>query len=432
MRNDDDGTGPSTNGSPAGTLLFNEATILSRENLQAIGNEVITTIKETGLIALDKTGPDPNVVASEEVFTWTIEYHNNTSGSNDTMFVTDILPAGIEFISATHEWNALALSNGAPVNNNGFAAPVQVTSNVNGTTELHFPIAPEYRGGAVFSEEGGIITIQARAINAESGALFQNIAFGCASNSLGGDCVSDTHTVIVENPDLAMFKVANIQEPANGDTVTFTLTLSNQGLHEAPNTVITDMLPAGLTYVTNSTLILTPGWSLGEPSVSGGQLTWSDLQEGTNAVGLVPGLSGSIRWRYQATVSGPIDTLLTNIVCATNALTEDPNFANCAEEEIRIPPPDPSVEKTGPDIRNGGESVSWSILYRNEKREPAQEVYLIDTLPDWDNDGQVDVLFQNTSAEDPDDDAVIWYHAGPSSPVPAFNFAAPHDGRLDQ
>ena len=49
--------------------------------------------------------------------------------------------------------------------------------------------------------------------------------------------------------DLVLAKTVNNPTPNVGDTITFTVTLTNAGLVTATNVEVTDLLPAGLTFV---------------------------------------------------------------------------------------------------------------------------------------------------------------------------------------
>lgn len=51
--------------------------------------------------------------------------------------------------------------------------------------------------------------------------------------------------------DLAITKTADVTGPMPGDTVIYTLTVTNNGPGDAGNTVVTDTLPAGVTYVSD-------------------------------------------------------------------------------------------------------------------------------------------------------------------------------------
>src|SRR5207253_2104688 len=62
----------------------------------------------------------------------------------------------------------------------------------------------------------------------------------------GNNSASVTETP--QQADLSLSKTVSDSSPNVGDTVTFTLTLSNQGPWAASNVTVQDLLPAGLTY----------------------------------------------------------------------------------------------------------------------------------------------------------------------------------------
>src|SRR5262249_27162999 len=74
--------------------------------------------------------------------------------------------------------------------------------------------------------------------------------------------------------DLSVSKTVSNPTPNVGDTITFTVTLSNQGPAAATNVQLTDLLPAGLTFVsaTPSQGTYLPGsgvWTVGTVSSGG-------------------------------------------------------------------------------------------------------------------------------------------------------------------
>ncbi|MCB1228446.1 MAG: DUF11 domain-containing protein, partial [Verrucomicrobiales bacterium] len=81
VKNDLDGPGSGSAGSPSGNVIFNTAGVFSDELLQAIGNEVVTTIKDLPAILVQKTGP--SVVSAGEDFAWTVSYYNNSGTADD-------------------------------------------------------------------------------------------------------------------------------------------------------------------------------------------------------------------------------------------------------------------------------------------------------------------------------------------------------------
>src|SRR5262249_50096558 len=52
-----------------------------------------------------------------------------------------------------------------------------------------------------------------------------------------------------QKSDLALAKTVSNATPNVGDTITFTITLSNKGTDAATNARVNDVLPAGLTFV---------------------------------------------------------------------------------------------------------------------------------------------------------------------------------------
>ena len=425
VRNDED-RGVAQVDSNSGVVIFNEAGIFSNELLQAIGNEVRTTIEETPGLFLDKSGPGVAVAGAD--FAWTIEYYNNSGSDDDVVTIEDVLPAGVSFVSATHQWNAVATSNGAAGIATG-AVPSQVINNPDGTTTLIFRIADDYRGGNLASLEGGTLTIMAQADIAPSGTFLTNTACGSASNVSGSTFVCDEDTVELQNPDLWITKSADNPQPNTGDIVTYLIRISNEGAYAADNVIISDLMAPGTSYVGNLTM-LTGGYTLGAPQVSGQTLTWSvananAIQQNGEPAGILPANSGSVYFTYQVQVdSGNPGDELTNTVTTTTDTPELPDFPNSDDATVRIPFPDPSVRKTAPAFTDAGGYVNWSVQYMNNNNADATGVYLLDTLPDWDGDDSVDVTFVSTDADGPSPVA-IWYHANVPSNVPNFDINDP-------
>ncbi len=95
-----------------------------------------------------------------------------------------------------------------------------------------------------------------------------------ASFTWSGGTIDDTVTIEIVEPDLVVTKVANPTSGDGGDTITFTVSLDHTGdsTADAFDVAISDLLPAGMTYVGN--LLVTDGDA---PAVaqSGQQLTFS-------------------------------------------------------------------------------------------------------------------------------------------------------------
>lgn len=111
--------------------------------------------------------------------------------------------------------------------------------------------------------------------------------------------------------DLGIEK-SNDRPTANkGDTVTYTLKVTNNGNQTVGNLVIKDVLPGGFEYVTGSTLINNLADS--DPTISGGVLSW-------NIGSLDP--EQSVKVVYQAKISSDVaDGTYTNLATCTAELS---------------------------------------------------------------------------------------------------------------
>src|SRR5262249_32754608 len=108
--------------------------------------------------------------------------------------------------------------------------------------------------------------------------------------------------------DLAVAKTVNDSTPDVGDTVTFTVTLTNNGPNIATNVRLTDALPAGLSFV----------------SATPSQGTYDSLT-GLWTVGTVlAGASSTLMLMAQVGATGG----LTNTVTVSDSDQPDPNSDN--------------------------------------------------------------------------------------------------------
>jgi len=429
VRNDDDGQGPGTAGSPEGTLLFNSAAIFSDELLQAIGNQVITRIDSSPSILVDKTGPA--VVEAGVPFQWVIQYRNDTLlNPDDTVTIADTLPAGITFISATHQWNAAAVANGAPGGASVQNVSPTVVNNVDGTTTLTFPIAGAtgYRGANVTLAglEGGTITLLVNSDPATpSGSVRINNVCGTAETDGDVDTSCDEHQVTIFRPDLELLKYASPANVLAGGNVTYQLVVANRGPINARDVVLADALPAGVNYVPGSLSVLTPGYTIGAPNISGQTLTWS-VANG-NAItrtglpaGEIPGASGNILIQFNVQVGADVPgcTTLENCAQVATASAEEGVYANVACASVTVPPPDLAVAKSGPSLARPGNRVSWTVTWLNQSLQAAAGVYVIDSLP-------ANVTFVSVQ---PPSGVTAYFHAAPVNAAPAFDVSNPASG----
>ena len=112
-----------------------------------------------------------------------------------------------------------------------------------------------------------------------------------------------------------------------GDTVTYTLVITNTGNVAIGNVIVTDSLPGGFTYVADSTSIV--GAPDVEPTVSGSTLKWNI---GTVATG------ESVTITYQAKISSDLSagTYKNLATCEGLILREEPISCNIDDSDVSI------------------------------------------------------------------------------------------------
>jgi uncharacterized repeat protein (TIGR01451 family) len=167
-------------------------------------------------LAVTKTVNDPTPNVGDTV-TFTVTLTNNGPSTATSVTVQDSLPTGLTFVSATPSQGTYDSGTGVWT----------VGTVVNGTP---------------------ILKIQALVV---SPGPQTNTAFITHSDQIDTDSTNNTGsaTVTPQQADLALAKTVSNARPNVGDTVTFTVALTNKGPDAATNVTVSDALPAGLTLV---------------------------------------------------------------------------------------------------------------------------------------------------------------------------------------
>ncbi len=170
------------------------------------------------------------------------------------------------------------------------------------------------------------------------------------------DCLPNLH-ITKSGPTLAI----------PGETVTYTINYGNSGLTSAAAVLITDTLPTGLTYITDTS-------GLPCPTCATGSLVWSD-----EAVSAGSSSSFVLVTAVPPTISFGI--LLTNSASIASP-DGDANPADNSDQWVTaVSPLDLRINKTGPIVAFGGEAVVYTLTLKNVGVATAANVRLTDTLP---------------------------------------------------
>ncbi len=326
------------------------------------------------------------------VVTYTVEV-TVIEGTTANIVLNDTLPAGMSFVAGS-----ATITSAAGMTINGF--------NTNSLDQLLSsvvnPGANEASANTAIATGTFIYTYQALVTNVsgnQSGTTLVNDLDGSATGVSPDN--DNAATVTVVEPVVTATKSVDDNTPHLGQTITYTITLTNTGNATAFDTVFTDTIPAGLTGVAITGTTLNAGATEQTAAVMNGT--------GTNLTGAydIP-VGGSVVITYTARVSTDTaiiggtfdgnDEIKTNTVSVTySSLDGNPSeardgtdgvggslddYAITTSTPITVVGADLSVTKTdaGATATAGG-TVVYTITVTNNGTDTANSVVVTDLLP---------------------------------------------------
>ncbi len=287
-------------------------------------------------LALTKTVSN-NTPLEGDTVTYTVTVTNNGPDPTTGVSITDNLPSGVTYSSHTATQGTYSGGNWSVGNLNvGASATLQITVTINSGTV---------------------------------GTTITNTATVSASSLPdlipGNDSASAS--VTVQPPptaDLVMAKTVDISTPAEGDTVTYTVTVTNNGPDPTTGVSITDNLPSGVTYSSHTA---TQGTYSGS--------TWS--------VGNL-GVGASATLQITVTINaGTAGNIITNTTSISASSLPDPDPGNdSANASITVQAADLSLSKTAsvPELLEGA-IITFTVTVTNNGPDPTTGVTVTDNLP---------------------------------------------------
>ncbi len=237
------------------------------------------------------------------------------------------------------------------------AATSQGTCTVTAGT-ASCPVGSVVAGGSV------TVTVQAQVDSTTPPGTLNNTA---SVTSTTADPVSANNSAtasitVTNSADMALSKSANPGTITPGSPVTYTLSAYNNGPSSATNVVITDTLPAGLTFTSSPSGCTAAGQVV--TCVVG-----TVLNQITKAVTITASTSG--------TATGTI--INTAVVTSDN----DPNSANNTASAVSgiSQKADLVMSKTGPLTAVAGQIATYTLRVHNNGPSSASNVVVTDALP---------------------------------------------------
>ena len=324
-----------------GTVLVNNATADGTFSDPADAVEE-TTVNRRADLQLDKSGPATIVAGSAA--TWTVTVTNAGPGQADNVTITDVLPASATYVShSIAAGSATCSTTGTLVCDAGDLAP------------------------------GATVTILVTAEIADTdpdGSTVANTAF-VETDTIDPDPTNDQETVtsdIVRSADLSITKTALDNPVIAGETVSYTVTVTNAGPSIATDVTVTDPIPAGLTFDAAA--------SDASCSVVGGDVVCllGTVDADDPAVDLV--------LTFVVDANQPVGTITNSV--SVDATEDDPDTTNnAADEDIEVETrADLGIVKgSAADPIVPGTPYSWDIAVTNDGPSNAVNAVVTDTLP---------------------------------------------------
>ena len=205
-----------------GTQLTNNVTVAAGNDVNTLNNsgqDVVTVATVSAAkVAIAKSGPAEVAQNGTITYTLTVQNTGNTTLSNVTVRDTD--------------------ANSKLTN---------VTYALDGVSFTTWPQTGSVTLPGVL-DAGQTRTITLRGTVATSGTVTNTAYAGATGATEASSNTVTTNVTSAPSFDLAMTKVADRLTPNAGETVTYTVTVRNNGPSAASNVVVTDRLPAGLTF----------------------------------------------------------------------------------------------------------------------------------------------------------------------------------------
>ena len=254
------------------------------------------------------TNSGPSTVTAGTNVTYTITLTNNGPVAAQNVVLTDTLPAGSTFVSMTQTAGPDAFTLGQSGNTATETAGASIAAGSSDTFSLVVFAPSSLTPGSTFSDTASV----------SSSTSDPNTANNSAT--VNGSIVGPPADLAVANSGAA---TAN-----EGDTITYTVTVTNNGPNDATATVLTDTLGANLRFVSATT-------SQGSFTQSGSVVTFN--------LGTVSNLASAT---MTITAQAMEDGNLTNSASVTTSAS-DPNSANNSAAATTVVA-EPSIVVSGP------------------------------------------------------------------------------------
>ncbi len=290
-------------------------------------------------LSIDKTD-DADPIVAGNILTYTLAVTNLGQSTATGVTVSDPLPAGVTFLSASTTQGSVSQSNGT------------VTATIGSLAE-----------GATAT-----VTVRVRVASGTTGTLSNTATVtGNQRDTVPGNNSDTEPTVVIARTDLEITKTDDVDPVVAGDFLTYTLTITNHGPSNATGVTVSDPLLANVTFDSATT-------TQGSVSFANGTLagTLGNIANGNSA-------TITVRVRVSAAATGS----LTNTATVTGDQPDTvPGNNSATEPTAIIARTDLEIDKTDDaDPVTAGDLLTYTLFVTNHGPSNATGVVASDPLP---------------------------------------------------
>jgi uncharacterized repeat protein (TIGR01451 family) len=313
-----------------------------------------TLTPQADLSVTKSDAPDPVVAGSN--ITYTINFANNGPSDAQTVTVTDAVPAGTTFVSAS-------VTTGTGW---GTSAPA-----VGGTGNVVFSKA------TVVAAETAVFSIVVNVTPSTTGIVTNSATAATATTDPNAANNTGTATTTVNaEADLAVTKSDSPDPVFAGNNITYTINFTNNGPSFASSVTVTDAVPANTTFVSASVTTGT-GWSISAPAVGGtGNVVFSKASVANGETAVFQVVVNVNATTADATI------ITNNAVGATTATDPTPgNNTGTATTTVQASADLAVTKSDAPDPVTAGNNITYTINFSNSGPSAAGTVTVTDATP---------------------------------------------------
>ena len=334
------------------STITNVATVSTTSVDPVSGNNTSQTVSTTvdcgNQADLSVTKSGPSSVTRSSTVSYTVTATNNGPGTANSVTITDPVPAGLTFNSGASDLSCGL--NGSNVLCNSF----NLSSGQSRTVTISFNVP----AGATCNST---ISNQATVSSATTDPVSSNNTSQTVSSTV--DCTNDTADVRISK--------SGPSTVLRGNTLSYTVSVTNDGPANAQGVTISDAVPSGLTF---------------NPSASSPNCILNGANVLCNNIALANGQTQNVTIAFDVPTTASCGGTYTNQATASTTST-DPNSANNTSQTVSTTvdcPPvsaDLEVVKAGRDRIPRNETLIYMVQALNRGPDEAPDVVITDAIP---------------------------------------------------